>query len=105
MNAGFRSAQRSLDRWVATARPLDATGPVLEMVATRADAPRLVASDVVEAGPALARFAVPGAPEVGFAAFLDGTQQSRVLAYVGGVPLVYGTAAAVIRVRRDRRMT
>jgi hypothetical protein len=48
---------------------------------------------------------VPGVPEVGFAAFLDGTQQSRVLAYVGGVPLVFGTVAAVIRARRDRRLT
>ena len=105
MNASFRSAQRALDRWVTTVQPLDGTGPVLEMVATRADAPRLVASQVVEGGPALARMPVPGVPEVGFAAFLDGTQQSRVLAYVGGVPVVFGTVAAVIRMRRNRRLS
>jgi hypothetical protein len=105
MNASFRGAQRSLDQWVATARPLDASGPILETVATRAAAPRLVASDVVEGGPALARLTVPGSPEVGFSAFLDGTQQSRLLAHIGGVPIVWGTVAAVIRIRRDRRMS
>ena len=105
MNAGFRSAQRALDQWVVTARPLDGAGPILEAVATRADAPRLVASEVVEGGPGLARRPVPGAPEVGFSAFLDGTQQSRLLAYIEGVPVVYGAVGAVIRVRRDRRMT
>jgi hypothetical protein len=104
MNASFRGAQRSLEQWVATMRPLDAPGPILETVATRAAAPRLVAADVVEGGAALARLAVPGAPEVGFAAFLDGTQQSRLLTHIGGVPIVWGTVAAVIRVRRDRRM-
>ena len=104
-NARFRNAQRSLDRWIATARPLDAGGPILETVAARADAPRLVASQVVEGGAAVTQLAVPGAPEVGFSAFLDGTQQSQVLAYVGGVPLVHATVAAVIRTRRDRRMT
>jgi len=105
MSTSFRSAQRSLDRWIGTVRPVDAAGPTLETVASRADAPRLVVSQVVEGGPELARLAVPGAPEVGFAAFLDGTQQSRVLGYVEGVPLVYATVAAVVRTRRDRRMT
>jgi hypothetical protein len=48
--------------------------------------------------------AVRGRPEPGFVAFLDGVQQSRVVAYVDGAPIVHGTAAAVVRERRDRRM-
>jgi hypothetical protein len=103
MNASFRRAQRALDQWVAAVRAPDTTGPILEMVAGRADTPRLVAPEVVE-GDVVARRPVPGAPEVGFAAFLDGSQESRVLAYIGGVPVVYGSVSAVIRVRKDRRM-
>jgi hypothetical protein len=43
-------------------------------------------------------------PIVGFAAFLDGTQRARVLAWPDGVPYVLGTVGAAIRVRRDRRL-
>ena len=45
-----------------------------------------------------------GRPEPGFVAFLDGVQQSRVVAYIDGAPIVHGTAAAAVRERRDRRM-
>lgn len=45
-------------------------------------------------------------PVVGFAAFLDGIQESRVLAHwTGGVPLVHGTVAAAIRRREGRTLT
>jgi hypothetical protein len=40
----------------------------------------------------------------GFRGFLDGTQRSVVASHVHGVPVVCGTAAAVIRERRNRRM-
>jgi hypothetical protein len=43
-------------------------------------------------------------PSVGFAAFLDGTQRARVLAWPDGVPYVFGTVGAAIRSRRDRRL-
>lgn len=43
-------------------------------------------------------------PVVGFAAFLDGTQRARVLAWPDGVPYVFGTVGAAIRIRRDRRL-
>src|SRR5439155_1496729 len=33
------------------------------------------------------------------------TQTSRVLAYMDGVPIVHGTVAAVVRLRRNRRLT
>ena len=41
---------------------------------------------------------------VGFVAFLDGVQESRVVAYVGTVPIVHGRTGAVIRARVDRRL-
>jgi hypothetical protein len=47
---------------------------------------------------------VAGDPEIGFQAFLDGMQASRILDFAAGVPVVYGTVAAAIRVRRNRRL-
>ncbi len=41
-------------------------------------------------------------PEI--AAFLDGVQESRVIAYDGVVPIVRGRSAAVVRTRVDRRL-
>jgi hypothetical protein len=48
---------------------------------------------------------VDGEPMTGFSAFLDGTQRSHVATYVRGLPIVYGTVAAVVRERRLRRLT
>jgi hypothetical protein len=56
-------------------------------------------------GLALQRRRVPGEPVPGCDAFLDGIQRSHVVTYYSGVPVVHGTVAAVIRVRRDRRLT
>lgn len=66
------------------------------------DPPVLSACEHIEPG---ADGAVPvhGA-EIGFAAFLDGTQRARIPAWVEGVPYVLGSVAAAIRVRRDRRL-
>ncbi|MBV8062646.1 MAG: hypothetical protein JOY51_03575 [Nevskia sp.] len=41
----------------------------------------------------------------GFTCFLDGIQRGQVVYYQDLVPVVYGYAAAVIRARRERRMT
>jgi hypothetical protein len=54
---------------------------------------------------AIMRRPVAGAPEVGFAAFLDGRQVSRIVAHDDGVPIVFGEVAAVVRERVERRMT
>lgn len=51
------------------------------------------------------RRAVPGAPTVGIAAFLDGIQRSHVRAHLAGVPAVHGAVAAAVRVRTDRRLS
>jgi hypothetical protein len=48
---------------------------------------------------------VEGEPEAGFAGFLDGTQQSRVVTYLSGAPIVLADMGAVIRARVVRRLT
>src|SRR5258708_36391967 len=47
---------------------------------------------------------INGAPTGGFRAFLDGTQRSRTVSYVGNVPIVHGVVSAVGRERRGRRL-
>ena len=64
--------------------------------------PRLISAGVIE-GKTLRAHPVD-TPVARFAAFLDGTQTSRVVAHVDGVPIVHGTTAAVVRERVDRRM-
>jgi hypothetical protein len=47
----------------------------------------------------------PSPPGVGaFGAFLDGVQESRVVAYAGTIPIVHGRTGAVVRARVDRRL-
>lgn len=48
---------------------------------------------------------MPGAPEAGFAAFLDGTQASQVVAWYKSAPLVLGQVAAAVRARRGRQLS
>jgi hypothetical protein len=68
------------------------------------DPPRLQRAEALEGDAVLAQ-RVAGEPVVGVAAFLDGIQESRVLAHwADGVPLVHGTVAATVRVRRDRTL-
>jgi hypothetical protein len=43
-------------------------------------------------------------PAIGFDAFLDGAQESKVIHYADGVPIVFGRVAAVVRQRVLRRM-
>jgi hypothetical protein len=81
-----------------------ATGPALELSAESPDLPRLIEAEVIEGGN-LRAVRVPGSPVPGFAAFLDGTQTSRVAWYDGGMPIVHGMVAGVIRVRKNRRMS
>ena len=66
--------------------------------------PRLAPSPGIERNDRLGVRAIDGQPQVGFAAFLDGMQSSRVVRYVEGIPIVHGTVAAVIRVRVERRL-
>jgi hypothetical protein len=99
-----RAVRRQLAALLPEARPTGEGEGTLELASSRLDAPRLISATVIEgSGPLRAR-RVFGAPEAGFRGFLDGTQRSVVASHVHGVPVVCGTAAAVVRERRNRRM-
>jgi hypothetical protein len=94
---------RRLAALLPESRSTDGEAP-LELTSEAAQPPRLVDAQVIEGGE-LAAKRVFDAPLVGFAAFLDGTQETRVACYLaGGVPIVTGTIGAVVRERRNLRM-
>ena len=78
-------------------------GPTLELRAAPAEAARCVPAEPLEGTTLVAR-AVGGERVSRFAAFLDGTQRTTVIAYLRGLPLVHGLVAAVVRMRRERRL-
>jgi hypothetical protein len=96
----LRVAQRQL----ATALGSGATDALgsLEAMRSATEPPRLVDAPVLE-GHAMRAHRILGPAVEGFAAFLDGTQTSRVIGYDDGMPIVHGTVAAAIRDRRNRR--
>ena len=78
--------------------------PSLEAPARPTEPARVISATLIEDAHMRGRV-VSGEPEVGFGAFLDGTQASRAVYYgEDGAPVVHGTAAAVIRVRREGRL-
>ena len=96
----------ALSRLLANVLPgshaLDGEGPI--DLTSQASAPRLISATILE-DRELRAHRVEGQPVVGFAAFLDGTQDTRVLAHTpGGIPLIVGSVGAVIRDRRNQRM-
>src|SRR5262245_43088404 len=105
MDASLRALQRQLAELIPDDQGDYATGdgPLLEAMVSQTEAPRLISADIVE-GSAMRAYPVEGAAEPGFDAFLDGTQSSQIIRHVDGIPIVRGTVAAVVRVRRDRRM-
>jgi hypothetical protein len=42
--------------------------------------------------------------ESGFGAFLDGAQKVRIVNHCGGIPVVWATVSATVRVRRNRKL-
>src|SRR5215212_10119889 len=102
-DASFHAVQRRLATLMPDSAAMDG-GAALELsAATAQDRPRLDPPEALEDQRVRAH-PVSGAREAHIAAFLDGTQTSRVLRYLGGVPIVHWSVAGVIRVRRDRRM-
>lgn len=104
LDQGLVSLQRQLRAVLPDGALVTDAGPPLEHTAPDGRPPRLVHADVLEGGAMRAR-RVFGDPVVRFAAFLDGTQTSHVIAYADGTPLVLGIVAAVVRQRRNRRLT
>ena len=104
LDASVRLVQRQLAAVLPDVRPAADGSAPLEHATRPADAPRCAPAQLVE-GHALRAHRVDGEPEAAIAAFLDGTQKSRVAAYLHGLPIVLGTVAAVVRVRQNRRLT
>jgi hypothetical protein len=102
-DASFHGVQRRLAALLPTESWLENPAPLELTTLGVQDTPRLIAASILE-GKTLREHQVIGAPEVRFAAFLDGTQTSRVIAHVDGIPIVYATVASVVRQRIDRRM-
>jgi len=99
-----RAVQRQLATLLPEARPAAPGEGTLEIAGQGNDAPRLISATVLEGGPLRARRIVDP-PTPGFRAFLDGTQRSELVSYLpGGVPVILGRVAAVVRERRNRRM-
>lgn len=98
-----RTVQRQLAALLPEARPSGEGEGTLELASSSIDAPRLISATVLEGETLRARLVAGDAVE-GFRAFLDGTQRSRAVSYLGAVPIVLGTVAAVIRERRERRL-
>src|SRR5690349_3862471 len=103
VDAGFHAVQRRLAALLPDADTVG--GATLELGSFRVqEKPRLDPPEILE-GKRLKAIDLSGDPIPHVAAFLDGTQTSRVTQFVSGVPIVHGTVAAVVRERRDRRMT
>lgn len=102
-DASFRAATRGVRAALGASVHIQDARATLEQLQRSDEPPRTARVRPLESGAFSAR-AVRGRPEPGFVAFLDGVQQSRVVAYLDGAPIVHGTAAAVVRERRDRRM-
>jgi hypothetical protein len=100
--ASFHDAVRILAHRVPGVVTVSSTAPTLERLEGVHEAPRVIDAPVVE-NATVAR-AIPGVSTPAFEAFLDGVQESRVVRVLGGVPIVWGRIAAVIRRRANRRL-
>jgi hypothetical protein len=98
-----RLVQRQLAALLPEARPAPLGESTLELTSSGTDAPRLISAALLEGGTQRAH-RVFESSAVAFRAFLDGTQRSEVASFVGAAPIVLGSAAAVVRERRNRRM-
>ena len=101
VNASVSAAQRRLAALAPELALVSDAAPIDLPVAL--EPARTVEAEIVESG-AFEPRVVPGTPRPVFGAFLDGTQQTRVIAYSGTVPIVLGRTAAVVRTRVERRL-
>ena len=101
---GFRAALRLVaDALEVPVAEPGSAGTLESSRSTTGEPPRLTNAELLEDARMKAH-RVSGDPAVGFAAFLDGVQASRVLAHDAGMPIIHGTIGAVVRERIDRRL-
>jgi hypothetical protein len=99
----FHAVRRRLAALAPGEAPLQASAPLERLSRGVQDAPTVRPADLLESGGMRAR-RVARAATPRFDAFLDGAQWSLVAAWVGGIPIVHGTIASVVRQRRQRRL-
>jgi hypothetical protein len=97
------AAQRHLLRSIPNVRAATGGGLPLERQQRDMELPHVIDAEGAEDATLRARV-VPGVPVAAIRAFLDGTQRSEVVGWCGALPLVYGSAGAVVRERVDRRL-
>src|SRR5262245_5039368 len=103
-DASFRAVVRLLATLLPDAPLATGAEPPLESLAQSTEPPRTVDATIIEDSTMRAH-RVFEEPVAQIAAFLDGTQVSRMLHCCDdGTPIIHGTAAAVIRERRNKRL-
>ncbi len=103
-DAASQAALRVLMERLPRVSAIDGGASVEPMVSS--DPPVLRAAQLVE-GSTLRAIAVRGAEgrtESRFGAFLDGAQRVQIMGHHEGIPVVYATTSAAVRVRVNRRM-
>ena len=97
------AVQRYIAERAPGAKAVADGGTPLELTAPASEKAHTVNASVLE-GTTVRAHRIRGPAEAQFAAFLDGIQNSRIVSYDRGVPIVLGTVAAIVRERRNRRM-
>ena len=99
-----RAALRSLMERLPGMSPVEGSGSVEPVMSS--DPPALRSAQIVE-GTSLRAIRIPSASRQSgsqFGAFLDGAQQVQLVGHHQGMPIVFGTVSAAVRVRVNRRM-
>jgi len=104
LGATFNDVRRELATRLQGTAPVTSPLPLELLSRGVQDAPSLRDVEVLDANGMGVYAVADAATPPRFAAFLDGAQWSLAL-WAGGIPVVHGTVAAVIRQREDRRMT
>src|ERR1700694_1909694 len=108
VTSGPDAASRAALRLLAERLPGMSTveGGASADLVTPGDPPTLRSAQMVE-GSSLRAIKIPNLSRQAiseFGAFLDGAQKVQVVGHHQGVPIVFGTVSAAVRVRVDRRM-
>lgn len=105
--ASAHEAARFILDHVPDAQPVTGAPQDAERIARSDDPPVLVEPDLIE-GTRFAAIRVADARRArghsGFTAFLDGTQEIRVVNQSDGIPIVWATVSAAVRSRVNRRL-
>ena len=104
----IHAARRFIMRALPHASPMDLAGAEIDQRGKADEPPVLQKPSVIEGEQLRAiRVAPAGGARLdsGFVGFLDGAQDVRVIGHRHGVPLVWATVSAAVRVRNNRRLT